>query len=109
MWDILRKRVFDYGQIMQLPMWEVFPGTPEQRAVIPMEFTGEIDKDNKDIYEDYIYYIDSPYFKGNAVVVKNGSGFVFKGIEKNICFSVSILHEYCTKIGNIHQNPSLLE
>lgn len=107
-YDILNKRIFSYGQVMHLPMCEVFSGTPEQRAVIPMEFTGETDKDNKEIYEDYIYSIDSPYFKGNAVVIKNGSGFVFKGIEKSVCYSVSILHEYSTQIGNIHENPELL-
>lgn len=107
-YDILRKRIFDYEEIMQLPMKEVFIRTSSERAVIPMEFTGETDKDSKEIYEDYIYSIKSPYFNGNAVVVKNGSGFVFKGIENNICFSVSILHEYSTQIGNIHLNPELL-
>lgn len=108
-WDILNKRILDYADIMNLPMWEVFPGTPEQRAVIPMEFTGESDKHGKDIYEDYIYKIDSPYFKGNAIVIKSGSGFVFRGIKKHTCFSVSIAHEYSIQIGNAYQNPELLE
>lgn len=105
LWDLSNKRILDCDKVMQLTMHEVFSGG----TVIPMEFTGETDKDNKEIYEDYIYSIKSPYFNGNAVVVKNGSGFVFKGIENNICFSVSILHEYSTQIGNIHLNPELVK
>lgn len=105
LWDLSNKRILDCDKVMQLTMHEVF----SEGTVIPMEFTGETDKDNKEIYEDYIYSIKSPYFNGNAVVVKNGSGFVFKGIENNICFSVSILHEYSTQIGNIHLNPVLLK
>lgn len=27
-WDIINKRILNYVDIMTLPMWEVFPGTP---------------------------------------------------------------------------------
>lgn len=50
-WDVINKRILNYGEIMHLPMWEVFPGTPEQRAFNVMQYTGLNDKNGKEIYE----------------------------------------------------------
>lgn len=50
-WDILNKKIKNYGEIMDLPMWEVLPGTPEQRCFEVMQYTGFKDKNGKEIYE----------------------------------------------------------
>ena len=50
-WDLIGKRMLQWGDIMNLPVWEIFPGTPEQRAFIVMQYTGLKDKNGKEIYE----------------------------------------------------------
>jgi len=32
-WDVLNKRMLDWGDIFDLPAWEIFPGTPEQKLL----------------------------------------------------------------------------
>lgn len=74
-----------------------------------LEYTGESDKNGIDIYEGYIYEVYGPYMKGLCVVVKNGSGFSFKAIGKNILISVSMMHEYAILTGNVYENKELLK
>lgn len=74
-WDIINKRILNYGEIMHLPMWEVFPGTPEQRAFNVMQYTGLKDKHGKEIYEgdlckSYNGYIQEVVWRDNSWMYK---------------------------------------
>jgi hypothetical protein len=52
-WDILNKKMLKWGVIFNLPAWEIFPGTPEQRAFEVMQYSGVHDEseDEIEIYE----------------------------------------------------------
>ncbi len=47
----MSKKMMGWGEIFDLPAWEIFPGTPEQRAFNVMQYTGLKDKNGKEIYE----------------------------------------------------------
>ena len=66
-WDIINKRILNYGEIMHLPMWEVFPGTPEQRAFNVMQYTGLKDKHGKEIYEGDLCKSYNGYIKWKLI------------------------------------------
>ena len=124
-WDVVNKRILDYADIMTLPMWEVFPGTPEQRPFNVMQYTGLKDKKGVEIYEGDILEEHTPS-ASNYSVVKFGeidiSAFYYKS-KMCTCF----YHDFSNfndnwgevtlgnnlknieVIGNIYENPELLE
>ena len=110
-WDILNKRILNYGEIMTLPMWEVLPGTPEQRAFNVMQYTGLKDKNGKEIYEgDIVLTRTSLKF---IISYKNGA-FIKCWQNYNVYLLYdSLIKDGCTEayevIGNIYENPELLE
>ena len=125
-WDVVNKRILDYADIMTLPMWEVFPGTPEQRPFNVMQYTGLKDKNGKEIYEgDILKQVkksskegceSSSYDKNNfEVVFKYGSFWLQRPYDDSVYIrDFPNIDEFvgfeCFEIvGNIYENPELLE
>lgn len=118
-WDIINKRILNYGEIMHLPMWEVFPGTPEQRAFNVMQYTGLKDKHGKEIYEgdlckSYNGYIQEVVWRDNSWMYKIKVNKKYQG-EAYVEIVYSSMGDTSHRnfgdeiIGNIYENPELLE
>lgn len=50
-WDIINKRMMKWEKVMDLPAWEIFPGTPEQRAYTVLRSTGKPDSNGQEVFE----------------------------------------------------------
>lgn len=71
------------------------------------QYTGLEDKNGKEIYEGDILQIDD-HILGDFVVVWHNFGWK---IKRSVGYESLSVHksEDCTVIGNIHENPELLE
>lgn len=105
-WNVISKKMLGWGAIFDLPAWEIFPGTPEQRPYNVMQSTGLKDKNGKEIYEgDIVQLLDlKPYEIAwndmNAQFsLRRGS---YEALEMN-----DDLHAY-EVIGNIYENGDLI-
>ncbi|PFD89201.1 hypothetical protein CN306_18695 [Bacillus thuringiensis] len=108
-WNLMSKKMMDWGEIFDLPAWEIFPGTPEQRPFNVMQYTGLKDKNGKEIYEG-----DILEFSGNVValgIVKYNENFAtFQACNGNSGWLFG--NESGTNIeilGNIYENPELVK
>lgn len=123
-WNLMSKKMMGWGEIFDLPAWEIFPGTPEQRAFNVMQYTGLKDKDGTDIYEGDIFeenYFDIEFdeqvIKRYEVIFNNGA-FMAKPIGiKSSKFPLYLVFMFANKdrsndmkvLGNIYETPELLK
>lgn len=79
----------------------------EDNPFIVEQYTGLEDKNGKEIYEGDILQIDD-HILGDFVVVWHNFGWK---IKRSVGYESLSVHksEDCTVIGNIHENPELLE
>jgi uncharacterized phage protein (TIGR01671 family) len=79
----------------------------ENEDLVIEQYTGLKDKNGKEIYEGDILQIDD-HILGDFVVVWHNFGWK---IKRSVGYESLSVHksEDCTVIGNIHENPELLE
>lgn len=116
-WDFKERRFWSEKEMSELGGFYYYYGVSQFDAdeFSLTQFTGLFDKNGKEIYEDDIVITNQPMYDDgntyNQVVFYNGA-FIFKSI--NNCNKLDcVVCEYSSKfiriIGNIYENPELLE
>jgi uncharacterized phage protein (TIGR01671 family) len=121
-WDILSKRMMEDIELWLIPYGVLFPHTPDQRCLELMQFTGLLDKNGKEIYEgDVVRYITRSYggFSDVDVTVTGKVYFDYGSFEIKVIYKEpprlvnnlsKLNYKYSIEvIGNIYENPELLE
>jgi len=80
---------------------------------ILMQYTGLKDKNGKEIYEGDVVRIEETYI-GDSIIAKHNASIIFdlgsfNVNHSNACFdTLAVNHIYWEVIGNIYENPELL-
>ncbi|PEF42815.1 hypothetical protein CON22_28020 [Bacillus cereus] len=103
-WDIQNKKMLNLKDIFELPACEIFLGAPEKRSYEVMPYTGIKDKNSKEIHEgDIIRFRDKNLDSEECEVVCFTEG----GFGTSDWWLIDIGE--CEVIGNICENPELIE
>lgn len=118
-WDMISHKMLPWGEVMHLPAWEIFPGTPEQRAFAVMHSTGKMDSGGVEVFEGDI--IENP----NGMQMKISYGTYQGYCPEDKCMMNSVgfyaeapgyppmpigpLEDYANVVGNIYENPDLMK
>lgn len=107
-WDLLDRKMREWGNIFSLPAWEIFPGTPEQRCYQVMQYTGIKDKTQKEICEGDIVYMRCDGLSGFGKVIFEKGCFWIEDKKRKRTYPLYNEAEYRID-GNIFENPELLQ
>ncbi|MGL5433776.1 MAG: YopX family protein [Lachnospiraceae bacterium] len=118
-WDILSKKMLEWGNVMNLPAWEIFPGTPEQRAFNVMRFTEKRDRSGREIYEGDIIenhfgikmkicYGTYPAYCPADECYMDSVGFYVETPGYPM-MPIGPLDDYAMVVGNIYETSELME
>lgn len=110
-WNTEKKQM-DYDPIIASPGVSVYidwcDTLCEEKNVIIMQYIGIKDKNGKEIYEDDI--IDSGYFRNKICKIEFYNGcFGYYHPNEKAFRAFKDAHTLSEVIGNIHENPELLE
>lgn len=114
-WDLIGKRMLKWGDIMHLPAWEIFPGTPEQRAYNVMQYTGIKDKFKKELYDGDIIMVGSREDNIIYQVMYDDENLCYIAYQcvhgTKIAINIGDINRICKFeiIGNIYENPELCQ
>ena len=124
-WDIHHKEMYEVKGMKRTPIgtWEVWDG---ETAILPcniilMEYTGLHDKNGKEIYEGDLLKGECQWPSNPLVVTWNdsyarwclwleqGAGCIYMLARDRFALGEECFAVKCEVIGNIYQNPELLE
>ncbi|WP_298784389.1 YopX family protein [uncultured Campylobacter sp.] len=108
-WNVLDKKMLNWGDIFHLPAWEIFPGTPEQRPFNIMQYTGMEDKNGREIYEGDIIKYDDAGGEAHTQVVRYDDEMGAFGCDRGALMDHFNCMWEIEVLGNIYENPELLE
>lgn len=106
--------MLNWGDIFDLPVWEIFPGTPEQRPFEVMQYTGLKDKNGREVFEgDIVTVVDvGEVFTGVVIYDLEECDFKATNGEEdygNQFIYISNTTEEIEVLGNVYKNPELLK
>lgn len=104
-WERKRDRMLDWDDLQMEELWAILRGEVDALYVL-MQFTGLRDKNGKEIYEgDVVTCYD---YKPAKVFFKGGSFMSYIDEHSYLELSQSSFLEDFEVIGNIYENPELL-
>ena len=108
-WNVLDKKMLNWGDIFHLPAWEIFPGTPEQRPFNIMQYTGMEDKNGREIYEGDIIKYDDAGGEAHTQVVRYDDEMGAFGCDRGALMDHFNCMWEIEVLGNIYENPEILK
>lgn len=108
-WNVLDKKMLNWGDIFHLPAWEIFPGTPEQRPFNIMQYTGMEDKNGREIYEGDIIKYDDAGGEAHTQVIRYDDEMGAFGCDRGALMDHFNCMWEIEVLGNIYENPEILK